>query len=392
MDVSHYRYKENNLTQPLPDVYIRLAAHLDDLPAGYPRTDSGVELKILRKLFSAAEAELALHLTLLNEEARVVAFRAHLQVEHVSSMLAEMAHKGLVSLNHVDGKPPTYSISQFVVGFWEDQVNRLDRELVELFEQYAPQYFVHGPWTSVPQIRTIPVHETIPVTSAVLPYERAEEIIRANTVFAVRNCVCRQEHHLLDHQCGKPLETCLSFGNAAANTAKSGKGRLISQEEALAVLKTAERHALVLQPANSQNPAFLCACCGCCCGVLRNIKHHAKPADLVANAFIANYDADLCIECGACLDRCQMEALTQPQGTMSFNVDRCIGCGLCVSECPTGAMTLVRKPISEQPKIPLNTLHTYVKMGWQRRKMTPGSLVSLALRSGVDRLLAPRRK
>jgi len=376
----------------MTDSYDRLADYLDDLPAGYPRTESGVELKILRKLFSPIEADLALHLTLLNEKAQVVAFRARLPLEQVSSMLENMAHKGLVSVQYSDGNPSAYSISQFVVGFWEDQVNRLDRELVELFEQYAPQYFKHGPWTSVPQLRTIPVNETIPVTSAVMAYERAEQIIRANTLFAVRNCVCRQEHRLLDNNCGKPLETCLSFGNAAANTAKSGKGRLISQQEALTILHTAERQALVLQPANSQNPAFLCACCGCCCGVLRNIKHHAKPADLVASAYTALHDADLCIDCGVCLERCQMEALTEQQGTISFNADRCIGCGLCVSECPTGAMTLVRKSASEQPKIPLNTLHTYVKMGWQSKKMTPGSLVKLALKSSVDRVLALRHK
>jgi len=380
------------LSYSLTDSYDRLAAYLDDLPAGYPRTASGVEIKILRKLFTLPEAELALHLTLLGEEAHVVAYRARQPLEQVATMLTDMAHRGLVSANRDNGNPPSYSISQFVVGFWEDQVNRLDRELVELFEEYAPLYFAHGPWTRVPQLRTIPVNEAIPLTSVVMPYERAEEIVRANTVFAVRNCVCRQEHRLLDKDCGKPLETCLSFGSAAANTARSGKGRLISQQEALTILETAERHALVLQPANSQNPAFLCACCGCCCGVLRNIKHHAKPADLVASAFVARHDAELCIECGACLDRCQMEALSEQQGSIHFNADRCIGCGLCVSECPTNAMTLVRKSASAQPSIPYNTLHTYVKMGWQRKKMTPGSLVKLVLRSGAHRVLAPRRK
>ena len=29
---------------------------------------------------------------------------------------------------------------QFVVGFWEGQVDRLDRELVEMFEEYLPVY------------------------------------------------------------------------------------------------------------------------------------------------------------------------------------------------------------------------------------------------------------
>ena len=41
------------------DIYQQLAQHLDNLPAGYPATESGVELRILQRLFKPAEAELA---------------------------------------------------------------------------------------------------------------------------------------------------------------------------------------------------------------------------------------------------------------------------------------------------------------------------------------------
>ncbi len=34
------------------DIYRKLAQHLDDLPAGFPSTESGVELRILRRLFT----------------------------------------------------------------------------------------------------------------------------------------------------------------------------------------------------------------------------------------------------------------------------------------------------------------------------------------------------
>ena len=60
------------------DLYCQLAKHLDRLPGGYPATESGVELRILRRLFSPQDAALALHLTLLPEEARVIAHRADL--------------------------------------------------------------------------------------------------------------------------------------------------------------------------------------------------------------------------------------------------------------------------------------------------------------------------
>ena len=60
------------------ELYQKLAQHLDNLPGGFPPTESGVELRILRRLFSSEETELALHLTLIPEEPRVIARRAKL--------------------------------------------------------------------------------------------------------------------------------------------------------------------------------------------------------------------------------------------------------------------------------------------------------------------------
>ena len=40
----------------MTDPYQQLAQYLDSLPAGYPPTESGVELRILHKLFSPQEA------------------------------------------------------------------------------------------------------------------------------------------------------------------------------------------------------------------------------------------------------------------------------------------------------------------------------------------------
>jgi ferredoxin len=372
------------------DVYARLAAFLDDLPAGYPPAEDGVELRILRKLFSQEQASLFLHLRLLGETARVVAFRAGQPVEQVAGMLAEMEEQGLIAGEHKAEKPAQYSVNQFVVGFMEEQVDRFDRELAELIEAYLPVYFKHGPWADLPQIRTVPVGEAVHVENHVMPYERAEELVSRHTHFAVRNCVCRQQRAAIGKSCGKPLETCLSFDSAAEHTVFTGRGRSITREEALALLKVAEQAGLVLQPANSKDPPFICACCGCCCGVLRGLKVHERPADLVSNAFIAHFDADRCLGCGACVERCQMDALSQPDTTAALDLARCIGCGLCVSTCPSGALSLMRKPAAQQPRIPFNTLSTYVQLGRARGKLSAGQLVSMVLKSGVDRLRARR--
>ncbi len=115
-------------------IYSKLAKYLDSLPAGYPPTEDGIELEILKKLFTVDEAALALHLTLIGEKAVVIARKAGLPLETITPMLDEMVQKGLIAGSYPDDHPPTYSISQFVVGFYEGQVNRLDAELIDLVE------------------------------------------------------------------------------------------------------------------------------------------------------------------------------------------------------------------------------------------------------------------
>ena len=60
----------------MEDVYKKLALHLDNTPSGYPATESGVELRILKQLFTREEAELALSLVLMLEPVEEIAKRA----------------------------------------------------------------------------------------------------------------------------------------------------------------------------------------------------------------------------------------------------------------------------------------------------------------------------
>jgi electron transport complex protein RnfB len=370
------------------DVYERLARHLDNLPGGFPSSESGVELRILRRLFTPEDAELALRLTLIPEEARVVARRAKMSVAETARRLEEMEKRGLILSLRRKGKPPRYQAQQFVVGFWEAQVNRLSRELVQDFEEYLPTYADPEFWRKAPQLRTIPVGESISIQTEVMPYERAEELVRAQKTFAVANCICRQELHILGDGCDKPLESCLSFGMAAEYVVRTGRGRAITQEEALTILHRAEETGLVLQPGNAKEALFICTCCGCCCGVLRTMKRYPKPASIVSSPFVATLNAENCEGCGACETRCQMEAVSLDDGKAVLDVDRCIGCGLCVTTCPTASLSLVRKPEAEQPYVPKDIVDNYIKMGRARGKMGIGELLGMRAKSKFDRLLS----
>jgi electron transport complex protein RnfB len=239
------------------DIYHKLRQHLDDLPGGYPPTESGVELRILRRLFTAEEAALALHLTLLEEEAPVIARRAKIKPKDAVRQLEEMARKGLIFGSHRDGRPPRYQAAQFVVGIWEFQVNRLNPGLIRDFEEYLPSLLDAEAWESVPQIRTIPVGESVDAQAEVMAYERAEELVRAQSTIAVAPCICRQEKRLVGEGCDKPLEDCLSYGGGARYYVRTGRGRPISRDEALAILKRSEEAGLVLQPGNAQRAMFI---------------------------------------------------------------------------------------------------------------------------------------
>ena len=190
--------------------------------------------------------------------------------------------------------------------------------------------------------------------------------------------------------CDKPMEACLGFDDAAEFYIRNGWGRSVNLSEALGILKQAEEEGLVVQPSNSKDAAFICTCCGCCCGVLTSLKRQPKPASIVHSAFRAALDGEVCDGCGVCETRCQMEAITVDNGSAALDLDRCIGCGLCVTTCQSGALSLARKPEAEQPTVPKDFEDAIIRLGQARGKLDTPGLVGMLVRSKVDRLLAPR--
>ncbi len=371
------------------DVYIKLAKSLDDMPGGFPATENGVELRILRRLFTPDEAELTLHLSVIPEEAAKIAKRLRLPEEDTARRLEDMALKGLIYRRLSEDGPPKYMAWQFVIGIWEYHVNSLDEGLARDMGEYIPRLLDVETWKKVPQLRTIPVGQSIPVEHAVMPYEVAEKIVRSHSRILVAPCICRRERKLVGEGCDRPEESCLVFGSGSDFYLQNGLGRMISQEEALDILAAADRAGLVLQPNNAQRAGNICCCCGCCCGVLRTIKKHPRPADIVSSAFRVSVDRNSCDGCGVCLERCQMEALRLEDDRVCADLGRCIGCGLCVTTCPTGSLTLMRKPPFEQPDVPKTMRQTYLKLARTRGKLKPRPVLGMWLKT--KRRVRPRR-
>ncbi len=352
----------------MTDVYQRLAEHLDNLPAGFPATETGVELRILKRLFTEEEAEIAARLSMMPEPAEAIAARLGREADALAPILHKMSRKGLIFRRSQNGQH-SYMAAQFVIGIWEYHVNALDEDLIRDVNAYIP-YLMKKSWTDIKtkQLRVFPVAQSVTAEMRVTPYEAAEEIIRQQSKIVVTPCICRREHDMMGHGCGKPLEVCLSFGSGAFYYEQNGLGREIPQEEALELLKKGEAAGLVLQPSNSQKPINICMCCGCCCQVLKNMRSMDKPVLAVHTNYYAEVIAEDCTACGTCEERCQTDAITV-DAAAEVNPDRCIGCGLCITDCPADAMVLKQKMTDAQYIPPGNTVETYVNMASERGKI-----------------------
>ncbi len=356
-------------------VYHELREQLDNYSVGFPSTESGVEMKLLQKLFSEEEARLFLNLSLVAEAPEAVAARTKGDLARTTGLLERMAQKGLI-FSIRKGDSVKYAAIPFVVGSYDYQVGTMDLELAQLFEQYLQEGFGKEAVGQCPPLRTIPVNQSLDYSWPVAPYEDVRQIIRSKDRISVANCICRVKKGLLEKSCDKPLEVCFSFGSAAQYYVENGMGRWISQDEALEILQRCEEAALVPQPFNAQNPGVVCNCCGDCCDILRSIKLYPKPAEMVICNYHASVDPDLCDACETCLDRCQMEAIAiGKEGMAKVDPDRCIGCGLCVTTCTTGALTLQPKPERERREPPSKPQDFMMQLAGKRGK----SLVPIAL-------------
>ena len=360
------------------NIFRQLQEQLDQYSSGFPAAESGVEMKILKRLFTEEEAWMYLHMSMMLETAESVAGRLKKDSAEIARTLDEMAEKGLL-FRVRKGEEAKYGAAPFVVGIYEYQLKTMDADLARLFEDYFEEAFIQQMAQQVVPMRTIPVNKSIGVSWKVAPYEDAREIVKSKDRLAVADCICRVQQGLLEQSCDKPLEVCFMAGSHGEYYVDRGMGRWVSQEEALEILDKCEEAGLVCQPFNTVNPGGMCNCCGDCCAQLRTLKKHPRPVEMVVTNHYALVDEDLCVGCEVCLDRCQIDAITMgDQDTAQVNLDRCIGCGLCVTTCDVEAMTLEPKSSGDRREPPAKAQLTLMEMAQKRGK----SLVPLAVMKG----------
>ncbi|MCK5346746.1 MAG: 4Fe-4S ferredoxin [Candidatus Heimdallarchaeota archaeon] len=350
------------------NIYLELRKHLDTHPVGYPETKSGVEIRILKHLFSPKEAKIALKLNIMPQDSDFICDLLKDEKwskEEISESLRNMGKKGSVTWvnrNEID----YYALAPLVVGMYEYQLNRLTVEFLHDFEQYLDEGYSKEVFASeIPQLRTIPIEESLTHENYVSNYDELRKLVENSSKFSVAECICRKSTKMLGKGCEHTLERCFQFGAGSYTYLNQGLAREITKEEALNMLKDAQEEGFVLQPTNAQKIISICCCCGCSCEYLRNLAKLEKPALHVASNYFARVDEAECTGCGVCETRCHMDAIkVNEDGISEVDLDRCIGCGVCIPTCASEAVILVKKEKELPP--PPNMMEMYKKIAMKK--------------------------
>ena len=166
---------------PEDKLYRDLQIHLDKQAVGFPATESGVEIRILKELFNPEEASLALQLSYKPRSAEDI----HKSVkdrgmsrEEVEDMLKAMVDNGAIGSTTRNGVKHYFTLP-LLVGIAELHSVKATPQFWADFGEYAAGEFGRAfASTRVSQMRTIPVQKSIQVEHHVTTYDHVREIIK----------------------------------------------------------------------------------------------------------------------------------------------------------------------------------------------------------------------
>ena len=125
-------------------------------------------------------------------------------------------------------------------------------------------------------------------------------------------CSCRYGRKKLDEGCADDYrDWCIGVGDMADYLRETGRGRDITYEEAMEILRRAEDNGYVHQVTNIDGEGKIFAICNCnvkICNALRTSQLFNTP-NLSRSAYVAKVDPQNCVACGRCVEYCPAGAV-----------------------------------------------------------------------------------
>jgi electron transport complex protein RnfB len=357
-------------------VYLKLREHIDKMPAGYSKTESGADIKMLKKFYTERQAQIALMIGPKPETAEAIAKRIDMDKDVVIEEIKTMALEGsLFRVTTPNG--PLFCHPNFIMGLYEWHVNSVDKEVAELSDDIYDSLFEnHWKGRKTKQLRVVPVPTSIDAKSSVKSYDIIRDLVKGPSEgpYAVAPCICRVEQIKKGNEVDRPMETCIVFGLVAQYYIENSIGKALTVDQLMDKIDECEAASLVPFSTNSKEIVNMCMCDKDSCQLFRNLRTFPKPAEEVHAAFYASIDNDSCIGCKKCTTKCQIDAIVPTDvsaGKKTFkhqvDIERCIGCGLCVSHCKQNALTMVEKDIL--PDVPENALEMNMRIAKERSEL-----------------------
>lgn len=179
--------------------------------------------------------------------------------------------------------------------------------------------------------------------------------LRLPAVFTAQPCSCRNKAILRGHEeeHEEGICHCMVFGEMAGFFIETGVPA-ISKEDALAEAEKLVGLGYVPEGAYAEYPNIMCFCKSDNCALLGTYRSLQGETGTFPNAsaYVLDYDAQKCLRCGACVDRCPLMAVRQDEDGPCIIDKWCVGCGQCALVCPADARILKLKPEDEIPPKP----------------------------------------
>ncbi|HEY3390030.1 MAG TPA: FAD-dependent oxidoreductase [Prolixibacteraceae bacterium] len=290
------------------------------------------EYRILEPVTTDEMAEVALCLEIRKPKCvEEIAALCKKPVDEVEKILSKMAVDGSVKFETEDGARK-YFLELFVPGVMEYMVANKENVakypvIGECFEEYTRKLGVMMAGNipvGMGVMRVIPIESAIEGDTRRASYEEIADLLNKHEIFSSADCACRTSMRIIGQGCGHTIEgMCIQLGPAADYYIRTGRGRRITREEAIAICKQAEKEGLAHQIPNLSGPGkalAICNCCGCSCFGLRNTNLYRNP-DFSRSNYVAKVDRDKCVACGECVENCQVNALTLGQNLCSKEPD-----------------------------------------------------------------------